>query len=256
MKSKDTAGNSGFKEYTVNAREMRRRKLDFSKMLISFELTVLIFAFRPVVSFPEISVTLIIIAAAVTALLIIVVSKMLNRQSDWKFYLSGEAIEKQYVDFSENYPLSGIKSIRVKRTCKGYIREIRFKTSEEKPFFINGLNDFEGFYNELTALTENRGIEFINYKEPPVDYDRPVFYLILGSVLGIITSLIFKFMFSVSEESLTIIRLLISGFLIVFGSFCVLYQPVRSRYGRKSSKVDIIFGLISLGFGILIIILL
>jgi len=253
MENKDI----NYREYSADKNEMTRRKFAFAKLIISFNFTVFILSFNSIISMLNISIPLIAIASTTTIILIFIVNRMLTKQSNWTFRFSEVEIERRFGNVIEKYLLREIKSIRIKRNCKGYIREIRYITSEAKPFFINGLIDFEKFNDDLLVCikNENSDVQIINYKEPPVDYDHPVFYVILGLILGTITTFSFKIMVSIYETSFKYIQLGIACFVIVFGIFCCLYQPVRSRYGNKSRKIDFIFGLLSLGSGLFIILM-
>lgn len=221
---------------------MNRRKIAFAQLSISFYITVCILTFHLIVSFPRILVPCFVIFAIIIVLLILVVNKMLTKQSGWEISLSSEKIVREFKNTVEQYPINDIKSIRIKRNCKGFIREIRFRMAGTKTFFINGLEDFENFREELLEFAKDAQV--INYKEPPIDYDHWLFYPLLGPVLGIISTLFIKLLLSVGESNIKYIQLILAAYLIMVGIFFIISQPVRSRYGNKNRKIDIIFGVI------------
>ncbi len=92
----------------------------------------------------------------------------------------------------------------------------------------------------MLATLEN--VPVIHYKEPPVDYDHPNFYLFVGTVLGIIATFFFRMLTIADQSNIKYVQLIIAIYLIGVGLFLVFSQPVRGRYGKKSGIYDLVFG--------------
>ncbi len=242
--------NSNQIEYTVMESEMTRRKIAFAQLLISFYITIFVLAFRPILSYPEISFPCLSLLAVIFGLLITLVNKMLTKQGEWKCYLTDREIIRKIKNTNEIHLISDIKSIRIKRNCKGLIREMRFRMTRENSFYINGLNDFENF--KVRLLTMAKDAKVIHYKEPPIDYDHWLFYLFLGPALGVTATFFFRLMLSAGDAILNYILIMIACYAMILGVFFVICRPVKGRYGTKIRKTDIVCGSLLFIVGFLI----
>jgi|GEM_PF-1065294 len=251
-KTKRTSGSSSAaRKYSVSKNEMKRRRNAFVKLVISFYLTTFILLFNEITLFPKISIPIAIIFAVVFISLIFAVDRMFRKQADWQICLSDKYLKRDFGKTSEKYLLSDINVIRIKRTTHGSIREITFKRLEGKNFFISGLDDFEKFNDDVISHAKNAKI--INYKEPPVDYDHPLFYVFLGPILSAILILPLKLLLSVGEANFKYIQFAIACFLIVTGIFFIVKQPTSGRYGMKKRVADLVIGLLFFAVGALTI---
>ncbi len=239
--------------YTIMKSEMTRRKIAFSQLLISFYISIFILSFQPIISFPEISFPCFTLLAAVFGILILIVNKMLTKQAGWQFHLTEQKIIKNNGTEDESYLLKDITSIRIKRNCRGNIREMRFRTSGTSTFYINGLKDFENFHDNV--LTSVKDVNIVNYKEPPVDYDHWLFYLFLGPVLGVTATFFFRLMISAGDEFFNYILYMIACYAMILGIFFFICRPVKGRYGVKVKNADIVCGLLLLIIGLLLLLI-
>ncbi len=241
-------------EYFTSKGEMKRRKDVFAKMTISFFITICLLSFSYIIELPQIVVPLLMAFITVIILLIILVNHILNKQSNYRVYLSEKEIERKFGNASKKYLIKDIKSIRIKRTTKGLIREIRFRMSGTEMFHINGLDEFEKFNEEIfQVIKEDTQVDY--FKEPPIDFDHPMYYVFFGPVLGVISTLFFRLLLAVGENNIGYIQLIIACYIIFVGMFYIIGKPTRSRYGDKNKKTDYIFGAVFLVLGILFILL-
>jgi hypothetical protein len=174
--------------------------------------------------------------------------RVLDRQSYLQVSLSDNELKRNFKNASESYLLSDIKSIRIKRTTRGLIREIKLNIIGDTAIFINGLEDFETFKDDLIKSTKH--IKVINYKET-IDFDHPLYYVFFGAITGTISTLLFKSMFLISESNIKYVQVSIDGFIIIMGLFWIISKPIRSRYGNKNIISDYIFGLLILIIGLI-----
>jgi hypothetical protein len=118
--------------------------------------------------------------------------------------------------------LSDIKSIRVKRTTRGLLREIRIGISGTKFLYINGLEEFEEFINDL--ISANKNVTIVKFKEL-IDFDHPLYYVFFGTTVGIVTTLFFRFIPRISENNMKYVQLIFAAYLIFTGLFLLINKP-------------------------------
>lgn len=239
------------KKYVTSKNEINRRKKAFTSLEISFLLSVCVFSIDVIFSFPEISILCIFIISLILFSLSRIINKVLDKQSYLEIFLSDSELQRNFKNASEKYLLDKIKSIRIKRTTRGLIREIRLNVSGENAIFINGLEDFENFKDDLINATND--IKIINYKEP-IDFDHPLYYVFFGTIVGTVSTLLFRLMFIISQSNIKYVQFLLDGFIIIMGLFWIISKPIRSRYGNKNIISDYIFGLSILIIGLINII--
>lgn len=134
---------------------MDRRKRAFATLAISLFLSICVFSCDFVIALPEILGPSLLIFAMVLMLLIVFFNKILDNQSYLRISLSESELEWKFKNSRQKYVLPDIKSLRIKRTTKGFIREIRIGLSGMKYLFINGLEDFEKFKDDVTSTINN-----------------------------------------------------------------------------------------------------
>ncbi len=239
------------REYISSRKEMNRRKRAFINLSSSFFISLCIFSTDAIILLPQILVPAYIIVATSLILLIARLNKTLDNQACLQICLSDNELEWRFISSSDNCKLTDIRSIRIKRNIKGFIREIRIGTYGMKYLYINGLEDFEKFLDDLISSTKN--VKLKEFKEL-INFDHPLFYLCLGTIFGILITSFFRLIQYIGENNIKYIQFSIACFLILTGMFFVLNKPVRGRYGNKNIIADFICGFLFLAIGVLIII--
>lgn len=130
-------------------------------------------------------------------------------------------------------------------------REIRIRTHQSDTYTIDGLEEFEKFNENFIRRTSN--VQISEYQEL-IDFDHPLYYVCLGTAVGVAATFLFRLVSAVGSEGLRLIQLLIACFVILTGMFFVLAKPIRGRCGNRKRTADYTFGLIFLAAGIMIII--
>jgi len=236
-------------EYSSSRKEMNRRKKAFVTLIICFYLSTCVFLVDYIILIPEIFVPILIILALIFIVLIVFFNMILERQSYAKIHLSESKIERKFKNTSESYALNDIESLRIKRTTKGLIREIKIGLSGSNFIFINGLEDFESFNSELVNRIKN--IPIVHYKEF-IDFDHPLYYVFFGTIVGITQSLLFRLIPLLDSNNIIVVQLFIACFIIILGTVWAIIKPIRGRYGRKNIITDYLFGLVLVIVGIII----
>lgn len=249
----DVNTHSETKEYKTSKNEMNRRKRAFITLSISLFLSICIFSLDAIISLPEILVPTLIIFAIILILLIVRVNKTLDNQACLRICLSDSKLEWKFKDpnNSSKCLLSDIESIRIKRTTKGLLREIRIVISGMKFLYINGLEFFEEFIDDLISKNEN--VKIIKFKES-INFDHPLYYVFFGMVVGIVTTLLFRLIPLISENNIKYVQLSLACFIIFAGMSFVINKPVRGRYGNKNVIADYICGILFLVTGVIVLI--
>lgn len=157
-------------------------------------------------------------------------------------------IEHIHAGIATRYTVASITGMIVKRTVNGTIREIRFVTNLSGSFYINGLDEFESFFNCISAAV-NKEVAVTTIREP-IDFDHRMFYPILGAVVGVVSVLFLKTGLSLSTNSFAFLQIAIAAFSALFGIYWLISKPIVGRYGKKFLLTDIICGIAMVATGV------
>lgn len=246
----DNNTNSKLKEYITSKKEMDRRKRAFINLSGSFFASTCIFSLDYIILLPHVLVPVLVIIAAILVFLILRANKAQDNQAGLRICISGSELEWKFKGSSDKCLLSDIRSIRIKRNIKGAIREIRIGIYGMKYLYINGLEDFEEFIDDLLGSIKN--VKIKRFKEP-VDFDHPLYYLFLGTLFGVLLTSFFRFVPSIGDRNIKYVQILCAGFVIFTGMFIHINKPFRGRFGSKNVAADYIIGSLFLAIGVFIV---
>lgn len=143
----------------------------------------------------------------------------------------------------EKIDLDTIKELIIVKTTRNKIREIRI-ISKNETIVLDGLANFHRFEEELIKKC-NQDIKTRVINEP-IDYDHPLFYILLGLMIGFLSLLFIKLTNNLDDAKLQLVLILIITFVFLMSGYFIIGKPLYKRYGGKSAIIDIIIGLIFL----------
>jgi hypothetical protein len=227
-------------QFAASISEMDRRKTAFQSLCASILVSSTVMGFILfssdwlVVIFTVLFIAFLLISA------ILYFNHLLEVSKQGQVTVGEKEIEHIHARIANRYPVASITGMIVKRTVRGTIREIRFVTNMTGSFYINGLNDFENFFNCISAAV-NKEVTVTTIREP-IDFDHWLFYPILGIVVGVVSVFFLKTGFSLSTNSFAILQIAIAAFSVILGTYWLISKPMVGRYGKKFLLTDIMVG--------------
>lgn len=169
-----------------------------------------------------------------------------------KIYLNQDYIERKSLKSSDQFMLNKIIRISIKRTCKNTIREICLWFNDGSNIFFDGIENFEDFKKIIIQYCYNAKI---NNSHEPIDYDSPIFYPILGVILGVTTIIILKMMLNINANQIQLLHVFLTLYISFIGGYFILDKPLTKRYGEKFKITDLISGSILVILSIIILLM-
>jgi hypothetical protein len=239
-------------EFKSSIGEMNRRKIAYLTLSISFFISISISSIGFFLSYLQLVLPFMAILALFLAFAVFSFNRFLNRSKSIKINISDENIEKIWLNKNDIYDIKSIKSVRIKRTTANLIREIRFVISGVRPFYVNGLDRFEEFNNRLLLILD-KDVKIYKLKEP-IDFDHPLFYVLLGTLVGIFSILFLKILF-IHSDYIRLFQLSTACFTIIVGIYWLFSKPITGRYGQNKIFIDNVMGIlfIIIGFALVFI---
>jgi len=229
-------------EYNISLKEIDRRKKAFTTFIISILFGLIISAFDFIISNILLSVIFILTFAIFLYISRMLTIKSLNYFSQIRFLMNDESIERKTKKSEEIYLFKDITKLNIKRTSKGYIREIGLFLKDENSIFINGLNDFELFREKLmNNCSKSIKIKKINEL---IDFDHPLFYLFFGFIVSSIFTMFIRLIAGLNSSNLEIIYLSVLFYNLIVSLFFILKKPISKRFGKTTQITDYILGIL------------
>jgi hypothetical protein len=225
-------------EFSVSESEITRRKKAFVTFLASLFAGLLLSSL--ILKYPITPAGYLIIAVffSFTGLLTFT---FLNSTSKTKIFIDEEKIERTNGKKSESFLLADISRIKTKLRKNGKIREIYLWFGNDKKLFITAFEEnFESIKDIISKKIEpeipNRETREI------IDFDHPLFYLILGLPVSFVGVLAVKLAQSLDYSGAKILLLIISIYILTLGAYFCIAKPLSSRYGGGKKTSDCILG--------------
>ena len=239
-------------EYNSSVSEMNRRKKAFLSLTISLFISVNISFIILFISYFKLILPIVIIIALFLTFTVLYFNRFLDRSKSIKINISDQKIEKKWFNKNDIYDIKLISCVKIKRTTSNLIREIKLMVSGVRPLYINGLDKFEEF-NDCLLSSLNNDVKIYITKEP-IDFDHPVFYVFLGTIVGVSSILFLKFLFIYSNY-IWLFQILVACFVIVVGIYWLFSKPITGRYGLNKKIVDNVMGSVFIIIGFVLMIM-
>ncbi|NMC36043.1 hypothetical protein GYA49_03275 [Candidatus Beckwithbacteria bacterium] len=234
-------------EYGISQTEIARRK----KAYFTFSLTLIIGLFLGSMMFEFPLSLYVYLAAAVGLFLIGIFSfKFFSKLLQTTIRLNNNQLEKITKSLSEKYSLSDINHVEIKWTSQKTIREIYIWLKERKSVFITALDNFSGFKNELLAKLDKTTC--IKEKHEFIKYDHPLFYIILGLIIGSLSVLGFRSFVLADNQLIKVSIRVLFIYSASLGVYFLIAKPISKRSGEKTQFLDYIAGLTLILLGVLV----
>lgn len=239
-------------EYNSSVNEMNRRKKAFLTLSTSLFVSVNLSIFCIFFSYYQLILSFVVILTLVLICTVLYFNRFLDRSKSIKINISSQKIEKKWFNKNDIYDTKLISYVRIKRTTSNLIREIKIIVSGTRPLYINGLDEFEEFNNRLLSSL-NKDVKIYKIKEP-IDFDHPLFYVSLGTIVGILSILFLKVLFIYSTY-IWLFQLLVACFTIVVGIYWLFSKPITGRYGLSKKNADNVMGSLFIILGVALMII-
>jgi len=188
--------------------------------------------------------------------IILIISRILLIQffknfSQTIIYIKDNQIIRKAKKHTEIFNISDICEIKLIMTIKETIRDIQIKFLDSRRLSINALVHPDDFMLEVSKI--NTSFKLKKAFEP-IDYDHPLFYVILGITLGLLMPLLISITSNLSTTNIKYLNIVISTFLILLGSYFAIKTPLAKSYGKNTKRGDYIWAAILIISGIVILI--
>ncbi|MFA4995575.1 MAG: hypothetical protein WC536_00280 [Patescibacteria group bacterium] len=171
----------------------------------------------------------------------IFIVKLFYTFRDRKIILSDEKLEKITSDSKEVLFIRDINKLAVVVTKEKNIREVRV-FSVGRTTVLDGYEDLKGFASNIIEVCDGKPVKKI-YE--PLSFDSPIFYPILGIIIGSLSLFFIKEISLLNfYQNLIWLKYGVALYVFAMGLFFFIDNPIARRYGKKSLKTDLIWGIL------------
>lgn len=232
-------------QFETSKKEINRRKWAFATLLVSLFVGLILASVM--FCFPIHLFGYFLIAAAFLVICILTF-RFLNSILNMKLRISDQTIERIGIGPVEKYLISEIDEMKVKRRINGEIREMYLWLNGKGLFLTAFEGSFDAIKNDLFRNLRKNAV--VSEIREPMNFDHPLFYPVLGLLIGFSSIYFFRFLFRASSIQVQVILFLFSIFLIALGVYFVYKKPISARNNRARFMADVVFGLCMICFGV------
>lgn len=227
------------KTYNISKKEINRRILAYTMLIIFFFTGLMLFSFDYLLEYLNISIYILLTLALILYLSRVILIKYFNSIANMNVELNKKNIKKNNFE----YLLKDIEKIRVKKTTKNLIREIKICFNNKSVTYIdNSLDNLEDFFKNLKKYTSKEVV--IKTINEPLDFDHFMFYSILGVMISFLSINATKGFVNLSINNINLISYIISIASFILGIYFIIYKPIYKRDEKANKNSDIIWGLV------------
>lgn len=223
-------------KFISSKKELHRRKIAFISLSVGLLVGVLtaglLFSTPFVFTIVSVLIALLLIICALTF-------RYLNALVGTEILIQDGAIERRRGRSIERYVLSDLRSLKIKRRTNGAIRELYLSFRDGMNLYINA---FEESFESIKRLLVDARISVKEVREP-MDFDHPLFYPILGLLVGGGASLFFKAVLSMNASGLRVLMMGFSVYLLALAGYFLFKHPISIRSGKDDLVADRVFGI-------------
>ncbi|MDD5040114.1 MAG: hypothetical protein PHY34_03105 [Patescibacteria group bacterium] len=237
-------------EYYVSKKEIDRRKT--ANLVVTFSLTVGFFLGLFKLWHSDLPQVLMFTGCFFVALWVLRILSMnvLDRHLKTKVILTDEFVRRISTRADDTITLDDIRRVYILKTTRGDVRHVKLFAGKGSAMVLNGMDRFQELVDQLKARVPNGAVQ---EAREPIDYDHPLFYYILGPVVGFAVTFGVQYVSTLNARGLAIAIGAFAGLAVCLGVYFLIAQPLKKGYGRKSAWGDIVFGLALFGIGALLI---
>lgn len=226
----------GLMEYSIAGKEINRRIYAFARLSVSLLFgTILNFILFPIPDFTVVLAVVILLTIFLLLLLFITLRSFSSLRAV-SVKLLATAIERIDHIHKDKIAYDDITAISTVWGTRKQIREIKICTKQGEFYILNGLNNLEQLYAVLRKKT-NLQVKILENHEP-IDYDHPLFYVVLGLVLGTFISLFVKQLFYASSDQVHVILFISGVYNLLLAFYFLAKYPISKRYGQRTKVLD------------------
>ena len=246
MRYFDSVAQGGLR-FVISSAEIDRRKTAFDRLAVSTTVAATVFAADSIVACFPASILGVLALTLVFLVSRAALASSFDRFTRTTWTISDTCLTRADERSRDEYPLERIRRVWTKRTAAGGIREIRLGLDGGRSVYVNGIEDFETFREAL--LSGSPEAEEGGELHEAVDFDHPLFYVVIGIVFGLSIALVVRVARFASGFDARYVYAALAVYLLAMGAYWLHAKPVSGRYGERSVVSDYVIGIGALCLG-------
>jgi hypothetical protein len=227
-------------KYNISKIEINRRKKAFTSLIVSLLIFGILFSIDFIIKNIAISIIIIISVTIMLYLSRILTFKFFYNLLKTKVLIVDDYILRTFQKGEVKCFFKNIKYIKIKKTSKGYNREIKIISNSNTDIAINGLDKFQEFEQELIKNIDNKKIKYL---KEPIDFDHLLFYPIFGMILSFIFIFGIKFLSKLDYQNIKLFYYTVFSINLFISLYIFFSKPLSKTFEKKKVNLDYVFSL-------------
>ena len=238
-------------EFRISLTEINRRKGAFTSLLLSILIGLIVSSIDFLISHVLLSIILVLVISGLLFGASVLNIRWQNNFARKRIFIDDQSVKKISESLEETFLYKDIRTIHIKKTAKGYIRQIKISLGSGISSVFNGLaaDDFEQF---KTSLAEHCITADITEIKEPIDFDHRLFYPVLGLVLSSLFTVFIRLIVGLNNTGLKIVYICIVAYVALVGLAIFLMRPYYNLNGPRGRINDIMLGMAFLALAVLL----